>query len=470
MRKFRFTAAAAMFAAASSFGQGTTPAPVATPAPAAGQSVEVVEGCSECLASACDAEKGCRILENLVADSGLGKSLRLTANGYVVGGYNYNPSNPRNRINGPVTFMDRSNDVTLNQAYLSIGRAVDTESCSMDWGFKVDALYGTDAVFTQAYGLDQDIVTESPLYRLAIPQAYGELWLPGAKTTLRAGHFYTILGYEVVTTPDNFFTTLPYTFQYGEPFTHTGAMAITKIGENTTVTNAVIRGWDSWFDNNNALSYMGGITTKVGDKLTLTMNTVIGPEQDEPNFAFQGVNANPAGSSANRFLYSFVAQYQINCKLKYVFQHDLGIQEDGSIGAPVPGALAGAAQRAEWYGINQYLFYEVNDKLSLGLRAEWFRDDDGARVAFGRYANTLGPHVNDQRFANVNTALGRGVAGANYYALTLGANYKVSDCFIIRPDVRYDWQDRDDLNTQSAFKDSTRANQLLFGLNVIYKF
>ncbi len=42
---------------------------------------------------------------------------------------------------------------------------------------------------------------------------------------LKVGHFYTIIGYEVVTAPDNFFYTHAYTMQYGEPFTHTGVLA-----------------------------------------------------------------------------------------------------------------------------------------------------------------------------------------------------------------------------------------------------
>lgn len=64
------------------------------------------------------------------------------------------------------------------------------------------------------------------LLRLGSAAAYAELNLPiGNGIDVKIGHFYTIIGYEVVTAPDNFFITKPYTMQYGEPFTHTGVLA-----------------------------------------------------------------------------------------------------------------------------------------------------------------------------------------------------------------------------------------------------
>jgi hypothetical protein len=56
-----------------------------------------------------------------------------------------------------------------------------------------------------------------------MPQAYVETNLPiGKGLSVKVGHFYTLLGYEVVTAPDNFFYSHSYSMQYGEPFTHWG--------------------------------------------------------------------------------------------------------------------------------------------------------------------------------------------------------------------------------------------------------
>ena len=55
-----------------------------------------------------------------------------------------------------------------------------------------------------------------------MPQAYAEVGYNDL--TVKVGHFYTIIGYEVVPAPDNFFYSHAYTMQYGEPFTHTGML------------------------------------------------------------------------------------------------------------------------------------------------------------------------------------------------------------------------------------------------------
>ena len=41
----------------------------------------------------------------------------------------------------------------------------------------------------------------------------------------------------------------------------------------------------------------------------------------------------------------------------------------------------------QWYEINNYLMYKVNDCLSYGGRFEWFQDPQGARVSAGSLGN-----------------------------------------------------------------------------------
>ena len=97
-------------------------------------------------------------------------------------------------------------------------------------------MFGTDAIFTQAYGVPSfDVNTAlNPLNRsnwdlrpaqqlmttafttIALPQAYLEAYVPvGNGLNLKVGHFYTPIGYETVPAPDNFFYTHAYTMQYG---------------------------------------------------------------------------------------------------------------------------------------------------------------------------------------------------------------------------------------------------------------
>jgi hypothetical protein len=446
------TMAATFLLGAQAFGQEPEP-PTAAPAPLSEYGpIAINEPYAE-LAAEQEEEEELGFLNKFLFGECFVEKTGLSLSGWAIGSYTYNTNNPSDRINGPVTFNDRSNDFLMNQLYLVAERKVDTEGDKIDLGFRVDALYGTDAFFTQAFGLDQTIITGSPLYRLALPQIYGEAFLPIMDgLSIKGGHFYTIIGYEVVTTPDNFFTTLPYTFQYGEPFTHTGVLSNLAVNDKLSWYNGVVEGWDNWWDNNNAWSYLGGVSYQAFEKTNITLTYITGSEQDTKNIGFQGIRK--PGGTVNRTMYSLVIQQGITEKLKYVFQHDHGWQASSpGQGAPVD---VGPTPRAEWYGINQYLFYDINDKFAVGVRGEWFRDDDGVRVAVFRSGSPANPG-----------ALGP----SNYYALSLGANYRPTSFFTIRPELRWDWQDADaNAGTTRAFSAFTERDQFLMAVDFILTF
>ncbi len=118
-----------------------------------------------------------------------------------------------------------------------------SEGTEWDLGGRFDFLFGTDAIYTQAFGISAfDENTGAPsdrgnwdlnlcckstrTYGIALPQAYLEAYVPiGNGLNIKAGHFYTPLGYETVPAPDNFFYTHAYILNSGEPFTHTGLLA-----------------------------------------------------------------------------------------------------------------------------------------------------------------------------------------------------------------------------------------------------
>ena len=211
----------------------------------------------------------------------------LKDNGITIGlwgnaGITYNAESPDNNFNGPVTFGDRSGEFQLNQLNLFIQRAVATEGDAWDFGGRFDAMFGTDSIFTQAYGVPSfDVNTGlantnrnswdlnilgtkgNRFYGMALPQAYLESYVPvGNGLNVKAGHFYTPIGYETVPAPDNFFYTHAYTMQYGEPFTHTGVMGNYAVDKNWGVMGGVTTasatgGWDGGW--NQGLGNWGGL-------------------------------------------------------------------------------------------------------------------------------------------------------------------------------------------------------------------
>jgi len=239
--------------------------------------------------------------------------------------------------NGPVTFPDRS-DAMLNQLYLITEKTIDTGGC--DWGGRADLLYGSDYIFTQATGLEtrgdgSPKWNSDPFYGLALPQAYLELgyndW------SVKLGHFYTPIGYEVVPANGNFFYTHAYTMQYGEPFTHTGGLATYKYNDRTNLVIGFVNGWDNFDRDNDTGAVVGGFTWNNGDRLSISLMGIASPNEPR-SFLLQVIDAPELDT--NRDMYSLVISYQINDCWQYVFQHDLGYQRPAK-STPVRRALSG---------------------------------------------------------------------------------------------------------------------------------
>lgn len=299
---------------------------------------------------------------------------------------------------GPFGFNDRANEYALNQFYLILAKDAAVNPDQWGWGMQMDLLVGTDANNTVAAGWDDSWVGHdgNEDYGIAMPQLYASFYAPvGNGLTVKVGHFYTIIGYEVVTAPDNFFYSHALTMQFSEPFTHTGAIASYNLNDNIALSSGIQTGWDDFENENESWGYIGGISWASDDGDTsLAFAVVTGDETD----------VRGGGLESNRTMYSIVFSQALSEKMTYVLQHDYGTQDN----AVVTGT------DSEWYGINQYLFYALTEDLKAGLRAEWYRDADGFRL---------------------------GVDNANYYNVTGGLNWSITDCLLLRPELRWDWSD-----------------------------
>ncbi|WP_031433622.1 porin [Methylomarinum vadi] len=332
------------------------------------------------------------------------KNLGIEVGGWADAGITYASHSNDSGNNGAIPFgTDRVNEFQLNQAYLYLEKAVNTSGNDWDFGGRVDFLFGTDANSTQAGGWDDEILGSENnkyfnQYDIAFPQAYAEIFAPiGNGLTIKAGHFYTIIGYEVVTSPDNFFYSHAFTMNYGEPFTHTGALATYQINDNWSITGGAVDGWDNFRHNGGDWSFLGGVNwTSDNEKSWLALSVISGENGDD-------------SVGQNTTMYSVVFGHDFTDNLHYIFQHDFGVVEDGN----------GPGDDADWYGINQYLTYDINEQLSAGLRAEWFSDRGG--------------RIND--------------FGTSYYAATAGLNYSPLSWLKFRPEVRYDWADTNGAGT-----------------------
>lgn len=404
------------------------------------------------------------------------KNNNLKFGGWIETSVSGNTNSSPDGFNGTVTFNDRTGEIQMNQFYLFFQKAIEVNGDSFDIGGRFDFLYGSDAIFTQAYGVpptdlanpnivqnrghwDLHLTSHNDrFYSIALPQAYAEFNLPvGNGISVKAGHFYTPIGYEVVTAPDNFFVTKPYTFQFGEPFTHTGFLAGYTFNPNWSViagavTGSATGGWDgNWDQQLGNWGFLGGVTwtsDDAGSSLALTASA--GERQENSSSAWA--------------IYSIVAKHDFTENLHYVFQHDHGFA-DNVITAK------GSLDDAEWYGINQYLMYDIQDNLSAGVRAEWWRDRDGFRVAgparCGASFNIDNPNTippTGHQYACGPNNFVYPFAGSDYYALTLGLTYKPVPWILLRPNLRFDHADI------PAFSAGNRRNQLLITGDLVVTF
>lgn len=368
------------------------------------------------------------------------------AQGWIDQGFTLNPASPQNRFNTPVGFNDRSNDYQMNQLYLILGRRADLNPCRYGAGGRVDLLYGSDYFFTTANGLetyedgvDQRWNTTGPraggtaaLYGLAMPQLYAEFYMPWrCGTTVKVGHFNTILGYESVLAPQNFFYSHSYTMLYGEPKTHTGFLASHRYSPRLTFHAGMTRGWDSWEDPTNRPAFLGGLSWSSLDARTNVCLSVHTGDED-----VNGQN--------NRTSYSLVLLQQLSCRWQYALQHDYGVQNDGALGPQFQ------FRPARWYGLSQYLFYSMSDVTSLGFRFEWFRDEENSRV--------------------LGIPIAGAATGKNYYETTLGLNWHPNNRITVRPEVRWDWSDVTPALGSGMYNDFHDKNQFTFATDLVFVF
>ncbi|QGJ69526.1 Secreted protein containing DUF1597 [Planctomycetales bacterium 10988] len=290
-------------------------------------------GCDPC--SSCDT---CYLAGPDEAWSLMGDSdAPFTVGGWIQAGYH----------DGSTTlFNDRPDEINLHQAWAYIERVADG-SCGLDFGFRFDAMYGIDGTDTQAFGnvpgrWDYLNGFDHGPQSWALPQAYVEAAY--GDLSVIAGHFYTLIGYEVVTAPDNFFYSHALTMYNAEPFTHTGALATYSASDDLTIYGGYTFGWDTGFDdfNGDASSFLGGASYSVTEDVALTYILTAG------DFGWRGEG----------YSHSVVADWSVTDNLNYVIQSDLV-----------------RADEFDAVGVNQYLFYSITDCLAVGARGEWFKSD-----------------------------------------------------------------------------------------------
>jgi len=384
--------------------------------------------CGDLLGDSCGegcgaSEEGCK---GLFGDVGNG----ITIGGWTQFGYQnkadgaFTGNGAFNSVNfGPGTNPNSTEwgKFNLNQQALYINKTADG-SKGVGFGFRAEMIYGVDGNEAQAFGNpatpgngSYDFLNgwDHGTYEWALPQLYAEV--ASGDVSVKLGHFYTPVGYEVIPSGGNFFLSRQLTFYNSEPFTHSGALATYTASDNVQILGGWTAGWDTGFErNNNSSSFLGGAIIKLSDKATFTHMVAAG------NF----------GVRQDGIINSSILAYNWTDKWSSVHQFDVLGTNASTAGANF--ATKGIADNS--IGQINYLFYQVSDKIKLGTRQEWYKADS-----------------------------------VSYNTLTYGVNVTPVKNFVVRPEVRHMWAPGAN-NSAAAPGHENLFNETVVGVDAILTY
>lgn len=375
------------------------------------------------------------------------KPAKLVFSGYIETGVTLNPASPQDRQNFGRLFDDRSNELLLNQATLTLDRLMDTGD-EFDWGGRLQLMFGSDARFIHYTGFMDNTShdTVQPTFSEIFLTGHLPLWNDGG-LDLKAGYFVTLMGAETIDPRTNYFYSHTSMFNFGIPFNHAGGLATFHLPAGFTLIAGGVTGVNTGFeDNNDRPSFHGALQwNSEGNVVAVNSALHIGPENPDT-----------------------VAAFDANDELRYITDTVITWTPDDHwqvIGDFVYGRDDGFD--AEWYGAAAYLKYKLNDSLAFVGRFEIFRDDDGfAVVSYGDNddpANIVsGNPVNDPRTV--------GGGATTYYSFTVGLNWKPCPNLTIRPETRWDLSDVTAGAAGGPFDDSNHRDQFTLGIDFILTF
>ena len=381
---------------------------------------------------------------------------------FVEAGVTGNPNDPNDHQNFGRAFDDRANEPMLNQATVTVERALVPEAGKFDWGFKLQAGVGSDGRYVNTLGTLENV--NRGIVDPYVIEAYGNLHAPltflnkDAGVDLRFGQFVTLLGAETIDPRTNYFYSHDYIFNFGIPLQHLGVLSTIHFNPTLDIYAGITRGANtSIYDNNGSAAFLGGfgLNGLVGGKLTILATMTAGPENPRESFGALAYNGSGiVGKRDFRYYGDVVATYKVTDKLtsitEGVYTYDDGFD-------------------ASFYGGSETLGYAINDTYTASARVEAVRDSEGFYVAqFGQ---------NDD-FTNIERGVtpldSRTVGGGpnTYLDATVGVQVKVplpikALTLTVRPEARVDYSTS---AHSRPFDDSSKQWAVSIGADAIIAF
>jgi len=266
--------------------------------------------------------------------------------GYIETTYNYNLSN--SNTNALRSYDARANQILLNNVHLNVsGNPSDKVSYTTEFDF------GTDAA---VHGLLHQAGTGGAPIGVDVQEAY-MTYAFSDKFKFTGGKFVTFEGIEVIEGPFNPTISRGYLYGLAEPYTHVGGYLTFVASDKMDFKLGVVNGWDLLIDNNPDKTIISRLGMNLGDPLAFVLSYITGIEQ--------------ANSKNWRNSFDLTGVTKVIPGVALNFQTNYGTETfTDSTGDT----------HAKWFGFTLQPIVALTDNIDLGLRAEYFADDDGVRT------------------------------------------------------------------------------------------
>ena len=262
-------------------------------------------------------------------------------------------------------YYDIDQYYTFNVAEFSIKRDPD-EAFPFGMGLVLTA--GQDSQKNHSIGLLRSETDAFPFRNTPwfdVQEAYISGRVPiGNGPVIKVGKFVTLLGYEVIESPNDLNYSRGYLFTLAVPLTTTGALASYSFTDWLSAQAGVILGWDRSNTENDGPSGTGQVAVTPVKDLPIALNFIVGPEKSGDRNPIRWVLDLTAG-------YTGIKDLILGLNFDYGWQaNDVFLSSQGL-----------GDKSSQWYGIAAYAAYTFLKDFQVALRQEWFQDLDGTRTA-----------------------------------------------------------------------------------------
>lgn len=267
--------------------------------------------------------------------------------GYIESSYNYNFA--KGTTNTLRSYDARANQIMLNNVHIV---ASGTPSEKVNYFAELD--FGTDAA---VHGLVHQTSLGAGPVAVDVQEA-AITYSVSNKFKFTGGKYVTFEGIELIEGPLNPTISRGYLFGLAEPYTHVGGYVNLIPTKEIDIKLGVVNGWDLLVDNNTDKTIISRFGVNLGDLLAFGISFLTGVEQVNSDNWRNSIDL----TGVTKAISGVALNFQVN------------------YGTETFTDSSGADTDTKWYGFTLQPLIALSQMFDLGLRAEYFADDQGART------------------------------------------------------------------------------------------